>query len=232
MFNGEDLDGWYTFIRGRGKDVDPKNVFTVQNGEIRISGEEYGCITTDAEYENYHLKVDFKWGDETFAPRKTRARDGGILLHSTGVDGGYYDVWMYSIECQLIEEGSGDFLVVGDKSEDFAISSPVADEKQGGSYIYKEGGDLQTIHGGRINWYGRSPQWKDVLGFRGDQDVENAIGEWNTIECIAQGDSISIILNDVLVNKTFNVKPTKGKIQIQSEGAEMFVKNISLKSLD
>ena len=40
LFNGNNLDGWYTFIRDRGKNVDPKNVFTVKNGMIRISGEE------------------------------------------------------------------------------------------------------------------------------------------------------------------------------------------------
>ena len=44
LFNGINLDGWYTFLKGKGKNVDPNKVFTVKNGVIVISGEEYGCI--------------------------------------------------------------------------------------------------------------------------------------------------------------------------------------------
>ncbi|MDD3728640.1 MAG: DUF1080 domain-containing protein, partial [Dysgonamonadaceae bacterium] len=77
LFNGKNLDGWYTFIKDKGRDNDPNKVFTVQNGLIRISGEEYGCITTNDEYENYKLVVEFKWGDATFAPRIEKARDSG-----------------------------------------------------------------------------------------------------------------------------------------------------------
>ena len=42
LFNGQNLDGWYTFLKERGRDNDPKNVFTVNDGIIRISGEEWG----------------------------------------------------------------------------------------------------------------------------------------------------------------------------------------------
>jgi len=54
---------------------------------IRISGEEWGCITTEQEYENYKLLIEFKWGELTYEPRMDRARDSGVLLHSQGEDG-------------------------------------------------------------------------------------------------------------------------------------------------
>ena len=60
LFNGQDLDGWYTFLQDRGRDNDPLNVFTVQDGMIRISGEEWGCITTQNEYQNYKILLEFK----------------------------------------------------------------------------------------------------------------------------------------------------------------------------
>ncbi|MEJ7831123.1 MAG: DUF1080 domain-containing protein, partial [Segetibacter sp.] len=47
LFNGKNLNGWYIFLQGRGRDNDPKKVFTVADGLIRISGEEWGCITTN-----------------------------------------------------------------------------------------------------------------------------------------------------------------------------------------
>ncbi len=231
LFNGKNLEGWYTFLKDRGRDHDPKKVFTVNDGLLRISGEEWGCITTEQEYENYKLVVEFKWGRQTYEPRADKARDNGVLLHSTGKDGAYSGTWMHSIECQIIEGGTGDFLVVGDKSEQFALTAPVAPEKQGSSHIFQPGGQPVTIHGGRINWYGRDPNWKDVKGFRSENDIENPVGEWNRMECIADGEEVFIYLNGTLVNHATHVKPAKGRIQIQSEGAEMFVRKVELMPL-
>lgn len=228
LFNGKNFDGWYTYIKGKGKNVDPNKVFTVKNGVIVISGEEYGCITTDKEYENYKLTAEFKWGEKTHEPRLTKARDCGIMLHSVGEDGAYGGIWMQSIECQIIEGGTGDLLVVGDGSPAFAITCPVAPEKQGNSYVYKANGEPVTIHSGRINWYGRDPNWKDQKGFRGVNDVEKPVGKWNKIECMVRGDEIKVYLNNKLVNQAFDVKPYKGKIQIQSEGAEIFFRKVNL----
>ena len=228
LFNGKNLDGWYTFLKDRGRGKDPKQVFTVDNGLLRISGEEWGCITTKKEYENYKLVVEYKWGGKTVGKRATKARDNGVLVHSTGEDGGYDSTWMHSIECQIIEGGTGDFLVVGDGSEQFALTAPVAPEKQGSSYVFQPEGELVTIHRGRINWYGRDPDWKDVKGFRGEHDIEKPVGEWNRMECIARGDELTVYLNGTLVNHATHVKPAKGRIQIQSEGAEMLVRKVEL----
>jgi hypothetical protein len=231
LFNGKNLDGWYTFIQGRGRNNDPHKVFTVQNGLIRISGEEFGCITTNDEFENYKLLVEFKWGDSTYTPRVDNARDSGVLLHSIGEDGGSSGIWMHSIECQIIEGGTGDFIVVGDGSKNFSLTCPVAPEQQDGSYVYQPSGNVITINEGRINWFGRDPEWKDVKGFRGAKDVEKPAGEWNQIECIVNGKEILIYLNGTLVNQAVDVQPQKGKIQIQSEGAEIFFKRIEIVSL-
>ncbi len=231
LFNGENLNGWYTFLQNRGRDNDPKKVFTVADGLIRISGEEWGCITTNEEYSNYKLVFEFKWGSQTFPLRVKNAMDNGVLLHSQGIDGGSQGIWMHSIECQIIEGGTGDFIVVGDGSTNFAITGTVAPDKQGSSYIFKPGGQLATINSGRINWFGRDPDWKDVKGFRGKNDIEKTAGEWNRVECIADGDKISVFLNGTLVNQAINVKPSKGRIQIQSEGAEIFFRRVDLTRL-
>ena len=231
LFNGKNLDGWYTFIKDRGKNVDPKKVFTVSNGMIRISGEEYGCITTNDEFENYKITVRYKWGEVTYVPRIDRARDSGLLLHSVGEDGGSDGTWMHSIECQIIEGGTGDFIVVGDGSRDFSITSPVAPEKQGSSYVYKPGGNMVTINSGRINWFARDPGWKDVKDFRGAGDIEKPAGKWNKLVCVVKGGEILIYLNGILVNHAVDVKPRKGRIQIQSEGAEIFVKQVRIEKL-
>ena len=224
LFNGKDLSGFYTFIKDRGRGGDPKSVFTVKDGVIRISGEEWGCITSEAEFEDYTLVVEFKWGEATHAPRVDAARDSGVLLHSTGEDGGYSGTWMHSIEVQMIEGGTGDLLVVGDESEKFALTAPVIE----GTQIFNENGKPLTIHKGRIDWWGRDLGWKDVKGFRGAKDIEKPVGEWNRLECTAVGPAISVKLNGVLVSRCYDVKPAKGRLQVQSEGAELFVRKIEL----
>jgi hypothetical protein len=231
LFNGKNLKGWYTFLQERGRTNDPKQVFSVIDGMIRISGEEWGCITTRKSYDNYKLVVEFKWGELTFPPRKERARDSGVLLHSRGEDGGSQGIWMHSIECQIIEGGTGDFIVVGDGTDRFQITCEVAEEKQGGSYLFQPGGQPVTILEGRINWFGRDPRWEDVIGFTGRQDIGKPRGEWNTLECIAEGDQLTYILNGVVVNKAIHVMPSSGRIQIQSEGAEIYFRKIDLTPL-
>ena len=228
LFNGRNLDGWYTFLQDRGRDNDPQGVFSVKDGVIRISGEEWGCITTRDEYENYRLIVEYQWGEKTFEPRLDRARDSGVLLHSIGEDGGSGGIWMHSIECQIIEGGTGDFIVVGDGTENFRITCPVAEEKQDGSYVFHPGGKEVTVISGRINWYGRDPEWNDELEFRGRNDVENLPGDWNRLECIADGDRLTYILNGEMVNAAKHVSPARGRIQIQSEGAEIFFRRVEL----
>jgi len=231
LFNGHDLEGWYTFLQNRGRDNDPKNVFTVKDGMIRVSGEEWGCITSDEEYEDYRILLEFKWGDLTYAPRLDNARDCGLLLHSQGEDGNSQGIWMNSIECQIIEGGTGDFIVVGDGTDQFQITSTVASEKQGSSFVFDPKGHPETVQKNRINWFGRDPEWKDVLGFRGKNDVEKPVGEWNTLECIVLDGEFSIFLNGILVNKATDVRPDKGRIQIQSEGAEIFFRKVELTPL-
>src|SRR5262245_53510115 len=94
LFNGKDLTNFYTWLsapkkgeKPYGKNNDPEKVFTVVEGMIRVSGKVFGCFTTDKEYENYHLVVEFKWGDLTWPPRVDKTMDSGILLHCVGEDG-------------------------------------------------------------------------------------------------------------------------------------------------
>lgn len=225
------LDQWYTWIKERGKDTDPKQVFTMVDDVLRISGEEWGCVTSKEEFENYHVVLEYKWGQLTHANRVDRARDSGFLIHSNGADGNYSGIWMNSIEVQLIEGGTGDFIVVGDKTDTFSITAPVASEKQGESWLFSPDGAPTLVKDIRVNWWGRDPKWEDVKGFRGEKDVEKPIGEWNRLEVIADGGKITVLLNGIVVNRAVDCTPKKGRLQIQSEGAEIFFRRVELTPL-
>ncbi|HVK19488.1 MAG TPA: DUF1080 domain-containing protein [Fimbriiglobus sp.] len=247
LFNGKDLTNFYTFLGAPkkggpllGKNNDPKKVFTVveEDGQpaIRVSGEVWGCFTTEKEFENYKLVAEFKWGNKAWPPRDKATRDSGVLVHCVGPDGAHGGFWMESIEVQLIEGGTGDFIVVaGKKTVGPKITCEVEDRPTGPKGAtqpyYKEGGAKREFSGGRVNWWGRDPMWEDKLGFRGKQDVEKPVGEWNTLEVTCAGDTITTVLNGKVVNKATNVFPTKGKILFQSEAAEVFFRKIELTPL-
>jgi hypothetical protein len=227
-FNGKDLSGFYTYLRDH-KYEDPNHVFTVQDGMIRITGEEFGALTTGGNFGNYHLIAEWKWGEKTWAPRLERSRDSGILLHCVGPDGAAGKNWMESIECQIIEGGCGDILAVGGRNKPRLTSN--VRKGEGKTLIYDKGGTPTTINSGRIDWWGRDPSWKDVLGFRGKNDVESPRGEWNRMEVICNGDTITNIVNGYVVNVATGTSLTEGKIQFQSEGAEIFFRKIEIRPL-
>jgi hypothetical protein len=194
LFNGKDLSGWYTFIPHKDNSIDPrtdpKGVFKVEDGMIHVSGEEFGCLTTDKEFENYHLTIEFQWGTKRWPPRETAVRDSGVLLHCVGPD----KVWTKSIECQIQEHDCGDFWLVS------------------GTTILVDG-KLEKIRAIK------------------KKDAEKPSGEWNTIEVICDGDKITNIVNGVVVNEGIEASVTRGKILLQSEGAEVFFRKVEIEPL-
>ncbi len=136
---------------------------------------------------------------------------------------------MESIECQMIEGGTGDFILVKGKNQP-TLSAHA--EKRGKQWYYNPKADVHPFASGRINWFDRDPDWKDAKGFRGKHDVEKPVGEWNRLECVCAGGAITNILNGTVVNAGVNASLTKGKILFQSEGAEVFFRRIELLPLE
>ncbi len=227
LFNGKNLDGLYIWIRGS-ENKDPKKIFTVNDkGQLHISGDGYGGLITKQNYRDYHMVIEFKWGEKTWAPRKDRARDSGVLFHCHGADGGYGNTWHASIEAQIIEGGVGDILVLtgkDPKTGELIPTSMSAEIAEGKKKIWKKGGKKINLSSGRIDWWGRDPNWADKINFRGKQDVESKFGEWTRMDVICKGDKVQVKVNGVVVNAGFECKPSEGKLLVQTECAEMFVR--------
>jgi len=245
LFNGVDLTNFYTWLVDHHFE-DPNRVFTVVDRvdgapAIRISGEDWGGIITEDSYADYHLIVEWRWGNATYGSRQAKTLDSGILLHAQGPEGNYQadhnGAWMKSVEYQFIEGGTGDFILVGGYMEPGAeqrtaprLTSTVRQDYNG-QYVWDPDGEVREFEGGRINWYGRDPEWIDEIGFRGVQDVENPVGEWNRSEAIADGDTFIYYLNGQMVNRGYNSSLTSGPLLFQSEGAEIYIRRIELRPL-
>jgi hypothetical protein len=234
LFDGKDTAKWYTFLRDHGKDKDPNGTFTVNDGILRISGQDFGGLVTRDEYANYEVRLEYAWGRKVWPPRDKTARDSGLILHSTGPDGAVGKSWLEGLQCNMLEGGTGDISVTG-SSKKYKFTAE-AEERAAGKkkgFYWKDGAPAREFGpGGRLLWFGRDPAWENVLGFHGKNDVEKGGGEWNTLVVTMKGDTMAVRLNGVVMSRATALGVTKGKLQIQSEGSEVLFKKIILTPLD
>ena len=238
LFDGQTLCGWQVFIRGEKPGEDSAGVFTAHDGVIHVSGEKDGGITTDNAFSNYRLSVEFKWGEKTWGNREGKARDSGILIHSYGANGGFHGVWRTSIEANLVEGGIGDFWMVSDEDDGLRATCDVVIRDDMPSlfkrvYSPEEGKPVTvTSNADRsFAWFGHDPNWVDEAGFHGANDLDQP-GQWNEVTIIARDDTMEILVNGTRVNYVYGLTRTGGAIQLQSEGAEVFYRNIRIEPLD
>lgn len=244
LFNGKDLTGWDTYIApdydDSGKPItgvpiglnnDPRHVFTIVNNDgenvIRISGENWGAISTKQEYENYHLQLQFKWGALSWGLKKGKKKDSGLLYYSVGKYGADYGSWMRSQEFQVEEGNCGDYWGVAGGMADI----PVIKKPDTAAYVYNPQGTLTTF----------SQDARVGRNCIKNGDGENPTGQWNTLDLYCHGDtSIHVVNGKVMMvlyhnRQIDNGKETpfvKGKIQIQSEGAEVYYKQIKIQPIN
>lgn len=231
LFNGKDLSGFYTHLRGYGKNNDPKQVFSVQDGMLHISGEVNGGIVNEQEHENYRLVAEYKWGAKMWPPREKDAMDCGLLLHCGTEDAVAVGLWPQSIQFQIYQGAVGDLVLLPGKD---VLTATVEGEVRGSTFQYVPGVPAQVRQAGGTKRFeiiahvDKDPEWKNVMGFRSKNDAERPHDEWNTIEAIADGDTLTYIVNGKVVNKVTKSSLTRGRIGIQSESGEIFFRRLEL----
>lgn len=249
LFNGKDFSS-FDFWLGEHGHTNQFDTFTiVKDGDsdgkavIRISGDPWGGLVTKQRFANYEMTYDYKWGDETVGTRKEKARNSGVLLHCVGPFGNYTadlkSPWMKSVEFEMMEGGSGDIIMVrGCDKEGGELVRPELSAKVNENDIrWNPDGKKKRFPGtdlkpaGRVWWQHRDAEFEDVLGFRGAKDVEKPIGEWNNVRLVCQGDRLTFFLNGKKVNEATDSTLSAGKILIQSEGAEIFYRDLELHPL-
>ena len=249
LFNGKDLGGWETWL-GRphktvdvpglardaqgeyagpvGLNQDSRGVFSVVEVDgkpaIRISGEIWGALTTKDDFENYHFKAEFKWGSKKWVPWQERPRDSGLLYHATGPHGAGGGYWMRSFELQIREQECGDFWSI-DRVRVDVEAEPRKPAEPLGELVYKKGAPALVGTTRRILKLA---------------DAEKAAGEWNTVELYCSGGTSVHVVNGrpVLVLRGLRQRVdgretplTKGRIQLQSEGAEIYYRGMSIRPI-
>jgi hypothetical protein len=99
LWNGLDLAGWNVFLKD--PSVDPKTVWSVSDGVLRLAGKPSGYLRTIKTYANYHLHVEWRWPAN--AVPKTNS---GVFVHVRNAD----KIWPSGIECQLQATNAGQLV--------------------------------------------------------------------------------------------------------------------------
>ena len=240
LFNGKDLSGWTTWLVDSKRD-DPRGVYSVRDGMIRISGDGFGYLATEKGYRDYRMVVEFKWGRKNWQGREKNGRDSGLFLHSVGPDGNSVDgkgAFRCAIECQVMQGRVGDLMLIKGKDEagkpipvGFTAETAPGRDREGWPTWKKGGEKLALSQTGRLNWWGIDADWKDALDFRGKADVESAGEEWTKVECVCEGRRISVSVNGIKVNEATDCAPQAGRILLQCEGSEIFFRKVELHPL-
>ena len=96
---------------------------------------------------------------------------------------------------------------------------------------WREGGEKMTFTNRQLWWNKHDPDFKELLDTRGKNDVESKLGEWTRVECICRGKTITVKVNCHEVNHCHDTFPSAGKVLLQSEGFELFVRKFELHPL-
>jgi hypothetical protein len=231
-FNGKDLTGFTTWLQESDRNDTEKN-YSVEEGAIRISGEGMGYLATIDSYKNYQLSIEYKWGARTDG--SGFVRNSGILLHAVGPPGNARGIWMASIEVQLAQGCEGDLIVIRGNDENgkeipVGITSDTLIAEDGRTR-WKQNG-LKTKYSGRQFWWSKhAVGFAELLDSRGKDDVASPLGEWTKVECICNGDRITVKINGEIVNECYNVFPSAGRILLENEKNEIYFRNFEIKPI-
>lgn len=243
LFNGRDLAGWepwlgyadtsLTFrpqtVAPLGTSIDASEIFGVAGVDgapaIRAGGRYWGSLATIADFADFHLSLDYKWGPA----REGEVRNNGVVYYSHGRLGGVFGTWMTGMEFQLQHGSNGMAIPMGNQvrahvfvAQDRGIFYPHRRFRLGGR-------DIDLANG------------NPAYSVEAANDAERPIGEWNHLDLYVVGNHSIHVVNGVPVMELRDVGEldaagrrvplTHGRIQLQSEGAVTWFRNIRVEPI-
>jgi len=249
LFNGRDLTGWQPWLGypdpavtyrdnpgvapiGRSRATTGDFAVKAIDGKpaLWVKGETWGALVHDADLRDYHLRLEFRWGDKRWAPRIGQPPNNGLLYHTHGAPGAVFGTWQPSVEFEIMAGSTGMAVAVG---RDLRIRTTAAPDPAliSPPVRYRLGGRPVEIVNGSLIW-----------NVENARDAERPAGAWNVLDLYVLGDRAVHVVNGLpvmvveglaTIGKDGARTPlTHGRIQLQSEGAETWFRNVSVEPID
>lgn len=194
-----------------------------------IKGQTWGSLVHAADLSNYHLRLEYKWGGRTWAPRKTQAPNNGLLYHTHGKPGAVFGTWQPSMEFEIMTGSTGMAVTVGGGVR--ARTSVSLDPSLIAPHLrFRVGGPTVDMINGTPTW-----------NVEAATDAERPLGEWNVLDLYVLGDRAVHVVNGVPIAELRDIATvgpdgvrrslTHGHIQLQSEGAETWFRAITVEPI-
>ena len=201
LFDGKTTRGWHSY--GQSKVAE---TWKIRDGALALTPqkEEGGDLTTDQEYSNYDLKLDWKISEKG---------NSGVIFF-VHEDPKFSNTWNTGMEMQVLDNGT-----------------PTRAGHPDGKLYTHRAGDLY-----------------DLLAAK---EAVKPIGEWNTVEIVANHGKLDFYMNGVhslsttmwnenwkqmIAISKFKDMPgfgtyKSGKIALQDHGNQVWFRNIKIKKL-
>lgn len=243
LFNGRDLSGWapwlgyadtsLTFkprtVAPLGTSIDTSEIFAVETVDggpvIRAGGRYWGSLATLEDFADYHLSLEYRWG----TAREGESRNNGVVYYSHGSPGAVFGTWMTGMEFQLEHGSNGMSIPMGNGVRTHVTIAQDKSER----YPFR----VFRLGGREIDLANGNPAYSVEHA----NDAEKPVGEWNRIDLYVVGDRAVQVVNGVPVMELrdvaeidaggHRVKLTHGHIQLQSEGAVTYFRNIRIEPI-
>jgi hypothetical protein len=154
LFNFKDFTGWHIDVPDMDKDPNAKSPFIIRNGMMVSLAHPQGHIITDSVYENYRLKVEYRF------PGKPG--NCGVLVHAS-TPRVLYGMFPKSIEAQLMHDNAGDFWCIG---EDITVP------------------DMEKRRGPKANWGSVDGKERRIINLTDRSEKPLGQWNTMTVECV------------------------------------------------
>jgi hypothetical protein len=201
LWNGKDLSNWEADVPKRDADPSLPDSFVIRDGLLVSMGKPEGHLVTKQAYRDYRFVAEYRF------PGK--GGNCGVLIHAS-TPRALYKMFPKSIEVQMQSGNAGDFWCI---QEDISVA------------------DMETRRPRKPaeKWGGAEGDARRILNLT--DDSEKPLGQWNTLEIEARGNTVKVWVNGTLVNHGFGATASQGKIALQAEGTEVEFRRVEIRPL-
>ena len=227
IFNGQDLDGWIPKVTGYKAGENPLDLFSVENGILKVDYSKYkrfngrfGHLFYKEKLSSYVLHVEYRFHGELLSDAPAYCyRNSGVMIHSQSAES--MDIeqnWPVSIEVQLL--GSTDSV----KQKTANICTP------GTTVYYKEKFTNEHCISSASKYYFDN-EWVNL-------DI--IVHGGKSISMVIDRDTVLVVshpqIGGMLLPENYPVQVgtllEDGYIALQAEGTNIDFRKVDLKILD